>query len=75
MEKGAMIYFPCENTKVFLCPFASSSFLVRVLRSPHLLSPASPPPVSELGLQLLLGNGAPGLGRRKLQPVKTDFSI
>lgn len=75
VEKGARMCFPAENTEVFLCPFASSSFLVRVLQeSPPPVTSLSPAPsVSQLGLHFAAGNGAPGLGRRKIQPVKTDF--
>jgi hypothetical protein len=72
METVARLSCPLKTTKVLSCRLPSLSFLVRVLQD---WPPASPPPASERGLQLLLGNGAPGVKEERCNLLKTDFSL
>lgn len=73
--EGCKDVFSCREHRSLPLPFC---FLILFGESPARVptschQPPPSPSVSQLGLHFAAGNGAPGLGRRKIQPVKTDF--
>lgn len=76
VEKGARMCFPAENTEVFLYPFASSSFLVRVLQEspPPVTSLPPPPPSLSWAYTLLLEMGPLGLEGERYNLLRQTFS-